>query len=261
MVATAAHQSLPAHWYFVGPVATDRRGRERAGAGAKLALAGGTDTVSIDPKWLPVQPASEFPVDLDPSMGYDGTVSRPGSGTAPTPQCSALTRPAIAGTHRAARAARALCRAGTNLGSKPPPLEAEGGRGQRWLAGTGLMCADDALCRHGSGCRPPSTGHCLSERPRKVELTTGSTRVPCRRSTRWLANLSLPGAGRKRERGPALMTTPLPRMSSSSSGAPHSRPFRETSPWMGGSPQPSWHRPTACSPAYRFIRRSLRLRR
>jgi hypothetical protein len=62
---------LPANWYFVAPATTDRRGRPQPGSGVALSADGTGASVSVNAKWLHHQPASAFPIDLDPSVGYD----------------------------------------------------------------------------------------------------------------------------------------------------------------------------------------------
>lgn len=60
--------SLSGHLNFVDPSVVDANGAEVSGTGASLAAGTGKLTVSIDPTWLAAQPASAFPIDLDPGI-------------------------------------------------------------------------------------------------------------------------------------------------------------------------------------------------
>ena len=63
--------------HFDEPVVVDSLGTPLTDAGAKLATTGkGLVVLSLDPKWLAAQPASAFPIRLDPSVNVGSYTQR-----------------------------------------------------------------------------------------------------------------------------------------------------------------------------------------
>ena len=61
---------LPAGWSFEAPIVRDRRQLPHHQAGVGLAASAGGAELTVSPKWLHAQPASSFPIDVDPSIIY-----------------------------------------------------------------------------------------------------------------------------------------------------------------------------------------------